>query len=154
MAKNFCLRNKFVTPCFDRLKFEMFIPKWIQVISSFIFVWLILIDFLIFYIVCTSFLLSFPSKKPPSVTASSSDKATHRQTMQQNTSVTSKSNTGVNEGMNLLSFSSWNLYIYCQLVSDLDEMCFSCASRSKTQSTIIFSADGIVKHILNHYVLY
>ncbi|XP_030837915.1 uncharacterized protein LOC105446798 isoform X2 [Strongylocentrotus purpuratus] len=37
-------------------------------------------------------------KKSPSVTASSSDKATHLQTMQQNTSVTSKSNTGVNEG--------------------------------------------------------
>ncbi|XP_030837953.1 uncharacterized protein LOC764748 isoform X2 [Strongylocentrotus purpuratus] len=36
--------------------------------------------------------------KSPSVTASSSDKATHLQTMQQNTSVTSKSNTGVNEG--------------------------------------------------------
>eukprot|EP00057_Strongylocentrotus_purpuratus_P027884 XP_011682358.1 PREDICTED: uncharacterized protein LOC587622 isoform X3 [Strongylocentrotus purpuratus] len=36
--------------------------------------------------------------QPLSVTASSSDKATHLQTMQQNTSVTSKSNTGVNEG--------------------------------------------------------
>eukprot|EP00057_Strongylocentrotus_purpuratus_P027882 XP_011682356.1 PREDICTED: uncharacterized protein LOC587622 isoform X1 [Strongylocentrotus purpuratus] len=37
-------------------------------------------------------------ENPSSVTASSSDKATNLQTMQQNTSVTSKSNTGVNEG--------------------------------------------------------